>query len=188
MRTHHNANALAAAPSWPALLVMQPLEQGQLETSPAIARKQGSVKEKVKGGMTPIVEEMIDKAIRENVATVDPGSEDAYLVAAAKTGDGRKFELLVGRHQGRILRVAQQFTLNLEDAEDTVQQSFQKAFSTWSSLKEFFIFHLVDAYRHKRGPDVAATKAHFTRGADGGVKCGGWTSSATRFAGSRSKP
>lgn len=53
-----------------------------------------------------------------------------------------------------------------------------KAFSTWSSLKEFFIFHLVDAYRHKRRPDVAAMKAHFTRGADGGVKFGGWTSSA----------
>lgn len=51
-----------------------------------------SRKEKVKGGMTPIVEEMIDKAITENVSTVDPGSEDAYLVAAAKTGDGHAFE------------------------------------------------------------------------------------------------
>lgn len=29
--------------------------------------------------MTPIVEEIIEKAITENVATVDPGSEDAYL-------------------------------------------------------------------------------------------------------------
>ncbi len=54
--------------------------------------------------------------------------EDAALVAGAKTGDARAFELLVERHEGKILSLAQRMTRNREDAEDVVQQSFQKAF------------------------------------------------------------
>jgi len=57
-----------------------------------------------------------------------PRSEDAILVAAAKGGSSRAFEVLVERHARRILRVAQRVTGNREDAEDIVQQSFQKAF------------------------------------------------------------
>jgi RNA polymerase sigma-70 factor (ECF subfamily) len=54
--------------------------------------------------------------------------EDATLVAGAKTGDARAFELLVQRHEGKIFSLAQRMTRNREDAEDVVQQSFQKAF------------------------------------------------------------
>jgi RNA polymerase sigma-70 factor (ECF subfamily) len=54
--------------------------------------------------------------------------EDAALVAAAKTGDAHAFELLVERHEGKIFSMAQRMTRNREDAEDVVQQSFQKAF------------------------------------------------------------
>ncbi len=54
--------------------------------------------------------------------------EDAALVAGAKTGDARAFELLVQRHEGKIFSLAQRMTRNREDAEDVVQQSFQKAF------------------------------------------------------------
>jgi RNA polymerase sigma-70 factor (ECF subfamily) len=36
--------------------------------------------------------------------------------------------VLVRRHQARILSAAWRFTRNREDAEDIVQQSFQKAF------------------------------------------------------------
>jgi RNA polymerase sigma-70 factor (ECF subfamily) len=54
--------------------------------------------------------------------------EDAALVAGAKTGDARAFELLVQRHEGKIFALAQRMTRNREDAEDVVQQSFQKAF------------------------------------------------------------
>src|SRR5260370_21722357 len=54
--------------------------------------------------------------------------ENAVLVAAAKTGDSRAFELLVQRHEGKIFLLAQRMTRNREDAEDVVQQSFQKAF------------------------------------------------------------
>jgi RNA polymerase sigma-70 factor (ECF subfamily) len=53
---------------------------------------------------------------------------DAVLVAAAKTGDARAFELLVERHEGKIFSLAHRMTRNREDAEDVVQQSFQKAF------------------------------------------------------------
>ena len=54
--------------------------------------------------------------------------QDVALVAGAKTGNTRAFELLVERHEGRIFSLAQRMTRNREDAEDVVQQSFQKAF------------------------------------------------------------
>jgi RNA polymerase sigma-70 factor (ECF subfamily) len=60
--------------------------------------------------------------------------EDALLVAAAKARDTRAFELLVERHERRIFSMVQRITRNREDAEDVVQQSFQKAFI---HLKEF---------------------------------------------------
>jgi RNA polymerase sigma-70 factor (ECF subfamily) len=54
--------------------------------------------------------------------------EDALLVAAAKARDTRAFELLVERHERKIFSMAQRITHNREDAEDVVQQTFQKAF------------------------------------------------------------
>jgi RNA polymerase sigma-70 factor (ECF subfamily) len=54
--------------------------------------------------------------------------DDAALVTAAQYGTTEAFEVLVRRHQARILRAAWRFTRNREDAEDIVQQSFQKAF------------------------------------------------------------
>jgi len=54
--------------------------------------------------------------------------EEAALVAGAKIGDAAAFELLVQRHERKILSLAQRMTRNREDAEDVVQQSFQKAF------------------------------------------------------------
>lgn len=53
---------------------------------------------------------------------------DPALVAGAKTGNARAFELLVQRHERKIFLLAQRVTRNREDAEDVVQQSFQKAF------------------------------------------------------------
>jgi len=54
--------------------------------------------------------------------------EDAALVAGAKAGDARAFELLVQRHERKIFALALRMTRNREDAEDVVQQGFQKAF------------------------------------------------------------
>ncbi len=75
--------------------------------------------------------ELMDEVGEGNGTSSSPdrlvAQKDAALVAGAKTGDARAFELLVERHEGRIFR-------NREDAEDVVQQSFQKAFI---NLKKF---------------------------------------------------
>ena len=78
--------------------------------------------------MASVVKAEIDKEVAENFNPVDPGTGDGALVAAAKRGDGRAFEVLVGRHQSRIRAIATRFTRVPEDAEDIAQQSFQKAF------------------------------------------------------------
>jgi RNA polymerase sigma-70 factor (ECF subfamily) len=57
----------------------------------------------------------------------DPGA-DEVLVLAAKDGNQRAFEVLVERHQQRMLAFARRYTRVREDAEDVVQQTFQKAF------------------------------------------------------------
>jgi len=87
--------------------------------------------------------------------------EDAVLVAATKTGDTRAFELLVERHERMIFSLARRMTGNREDAEDVVQQSFQKAFihlkkfegeslfSTW--LTRIAINEALMLLRRKRG-------------------------------------
>jgi RNA polymerase sigma-70 factor (ECF subfamily) len=86
---------------------------------------------------------------------------DAALVAAAKTGDGSAFELLVRRNERKIFSLAHRMTRNREDAEDVIQQSFQKAFinlrkfegdssfSTW--LTRIAINEALMLLRRKRG-------------------------------------
>jgi RNA polymerase sigma-70 factor (ECF subfamily) len=76
-------------------------------------------------------EELIDAISGANASTSPDrlvAQEDEALVAGAKAGDARAFELLVQRHKGKIFSLAQRMTRNREDAEDVVQQSFQKAF------------------------------------------------------------
>jgi RNA polymerase sigma-70 factor (ECF subfamily) len=87
--------------------------------------------------------------------------EDVALVAGAKAGDAHAFELLVRRHERKIFSVAQRMTRNWEDAEDVVQQCFQKAFihlskfegeslfSTW--LTRIAINEALMLLRRKRG-------------------------------------
>jgi len=66
-----------------------------------------------------------EDALRQNIV----GQKDeTALVLAAKSGDAHAFEILIERYQQRILAVARRFTRIREDAEDIVQQSFQKAF------------------------------------------------------------
>jgi RNA polymerase sigma-70 factor (ECF subfamily) len=65
------------------------------------------------------------------IAFIDsiPGNGDMALVADAKNGNRNAFEILVKRHEQRIFFLAQRITRRREDAEDVVQQSFQKAFA-----------------------------------------------------------
>src|SRR6267142_4392692 len=57
----------------------------------------------------------------------DPAAEQ-MLVVAAKNEDEQAFETLFKRHRQKILRVVLRYAHVREDAEDIVQQSFQKAF------------------------------------------------------------
>lgn len=53
---------------------------------------------------------------------------DRALVLAANRGEDRAFEILIKRHQPKIFAVGLRFTRVREDAEDVVQETFQKAF------------------------------------------------------------
>jgi len=65
------------------------------------------------------------------VAFIDsvPRKGDMTMVAAAKNGNRKAFEILVKRHEQKIFFVARRITRSREDAEDVVQQAFQKAFT-----------------------------------------------------------
>lgn len=69
------------------------------------------------------------------VSFSDPAIDQA-LVATAKTGDQQAFETLVERHRTRIFAIAFRYTRVREDAEDVVQQTFQKTFVHLSSFAE----------------------------------------------------
>ena len=76
---------------------------------------------------------LVDNIDKEEaaIASIDslPGEGDMTLVAAAKNGNKKAFGILVERHEQRIFFVARRMTRTREDAEDVVQQSFQKAFT-----------------------------------------------------------
>jgi RNA polymerase sigma-70 factor (ECF subfamily) len=55
--------------------------------------------------------------------------KDTTLVAAAKKGNRKAFDILVRRYEQRLFFVASRITRRREDAEDVVQQSLQKAFT-----------------------------------------------------------
>ena len=59
------------------------------------------------------------------VAFSDAATDQA-LMATAKMGDEEAFEPLVKRHRTRIFSLALRYTRVREDAEDVVQQTFQK--------------------------------------------------------------
>ena len=54
--------------------------------------------------------------------------EDLALVEASTRGNIAAFEELVRRYDRKLLRIAQQVTHSLEDAQDAVQESFLKAY------------------------------------------------------------
>jgi len=60
--------------------------------------------------------------------------DDRELVRRAQHGDKEAFEVLVGKHQGRVFAVAGGILRNREDVEDIAQQVFLKAYF---SLKRF---------------------------------------------------
>lgn len=57
-----------------------------------------------------------------------PVDNEAALVAAAKGGDLNAFDTLVRRYEGRVYRLTFNVTQNREDAEDSTQDAFMKAY------------------------------------------------------------
>ena len=55
--------------------------------------------------------------------------DEPLLVAAAKKGDGAAFEELVNRYENKIFRLTRNITGNQEDAEDSMQEAFLKAYT-----------------------------------------------------------
>lgn len=70
---------------------------------------------------------MNDKA-HPTTARFPDAPADELLVIAAKNGDERAFETLFRRHRQKVFRVVMRYARVREDAEDIVQQGFQKAF------------------------------------------------------------
>ena len=65
---------------------------------------------------------------KRGVASLRDSAADEELVAATRSGDELAFESLFKRHRRRIFALAFRYTGVREDAEDIVQQTFQKAF------------------------------------------------------------
>jgi len=61
-------------------------------------------------------------------ACLTDAAAEQMLVVAAKNGDEEAMETLFKRHRQKVLRVVMRYAHVREDAEDIVQQSFQKAF------------------------------------------------------------
>src|ERR1700760_1535439 len=55
--------------------------------------------------------------------------DEPLLVSAAKSGDAAAFEELVNRYESKIFRLTMNITRNREDAEDSMQEAFLKAYS-----------------------------------------------------------
>jgi RNA polymerase sigma-70 factor (ECF subfamily) len=65
---------------------------------------------------------------RDQANRVIPGEDDFVLVERVLAGDRRAFEPLVRRHERRVFRVTLAILGNVEDAEESMQDAFVKAF------------------------------------------------------------
>ena len=69
-------------------------------------------------------------------AAENAGDDDRLLVAQAKSGCVRAFGALYERHRSKIYRVALRIVRNRPDAEDAVQRTFQRAFTSLVQFRE----------------------------------------------------
>ncbi len=68
------------------------------------------------------------KSIDEPIAAAVPDPSDDALVRAARDGEERAFELLLERHEGRVLRVLRLMGVPRQDREDVAQEVFVRVF------------------------------------------------------------
>jgi RNA polymerase sigma-70 factor (ECF subfamily) len=70
---------------------------------------------------------------KERAVTDDP---DAALVASSRQGDLSAFELLVSRHQKRMLNISYRLTGSYEDACEVVQDAFVSAYRNLRGFRQ----------------------------------------------------
>jgi RNA polymerase sigma-70 factor, ECF subfamily len=75
-----------------------------------------------------MLDRVLSKIGKPGVTALCDSTAEEQVVAAAKGGDEGAFETLFNRHQRKIFMLAFRYTRVREDAEDIVQQTFQKAF------------------------------------------------------------
>src|ERR1700740_2086155 len=75
-----------------------------------------------------MLDRVLNKIGKPGVTAVCDSTAEEQLVAAAQGGDEGAFETLFNHHQRKIFVLAFRYTRIREDAEDIVQQTFQKAF------------------------------------------------------------
>src|ERR1700678_2407935 len=71
---------------------------------------------------------MLTHAAKESPIEITTDICDMYLVAAAKDGDRQAYAELCRRHSKQILRTVLRITRDVADAEDTLQETFLKAY------------------------------------------------------------
>jgi RNA polymerase sigma-70 factor (ECF subfamily) len=74
---------------------------------------------------------------KERAVTDDP---DAALVASSQQGDLSSFELLVSRHQKRMLNISYRLTGSYEDACEVVQDAFVSAYRNLRGFRQEAMF------------------------------------------------
>jgi RNA polymerase sigma factor (sigma-70 family) len=75
-----------------------------------------------------MLDRVLNKVGKPGATALCDSTAEEQLVAAAKGGDEEAFETLFNRHQRKIFMIAFRYTRVREDAEDIVQQTFEKAF------------------------------------------------------------
>src|SRR5580692_6064637 len=75
-----------------------------------------------------MLDRVLNKIDELGITALCDSTAEEQLIAAAKGGDEVALETLFNRHQRRIFVLAFRYTRVREDAEDIVQQTFQKAF------------------------------------------------------------
>jgi len=75
-----------------------------------------------------MLDRVLNKIGKPGGTALCDSTPEEQLVAAAKGGDEEAFEMLFNRHQRKIFMIAFRYTRVREDAEDIVQQTFEKTF------------------------------------------------------------
>ena len=77
---------------------------------------------------------------RQAPVTVEPATDDAQYVRAARDGDTAAFGMLVRMHQRRAYGIARAIVLTHEDAEDAVQEGFLHAYRAMARFDAAYPF------------------------------------------------